>query len=368
MYCRGASFIRPFWDKTYIKKELKKSNNTASENPFYYRSVRGPNIDLLRHKLSTIDWVEAFNKVDSAELGTNLFINNLTCLLNQCCPISKKKKFRKQKANLPLNNWFTPELDRIRSILVVYHEISKCNTDLLPIYRRLRREYKQRIKEAKQQANGNFISESSNKCKAAWRVINSETNRLKRIDEDLPISATDFNEHFANFCNNIQRPNDHNADLSSAMKVLSHQTIDRERCIFGWREVTVDDVREVIDSLSNSHSEDFYGLSNFLLKQLKEELLQPLTYLINWILIDGVYPSCLKVSVTVPVYKKGDKSCPDNYRPISLVPVISKVVESLMQKQLVNYMERNDLFTSSQFGSRSGKSTGKAVEGLVCIF
>lgn len=345
--------------RIYIQEKVERSAVTPPTK-ISYRKLNGTNLDLLRYKLSTINWFKILNNFNSADLATQMFLSILSGLLNQCCPVLQKKSYKRK---VHIKNWFTPELDNLRSLMVAYHEISKVNSNYLQLYYNLKHEYRTQIKLAKKQANENYISKSSNKCKAAWMVINAETNRLKCTDTDLPISADDFNKHFANICD-IVRPNDHNVNINSVLQLLNCKKIDPKMSFFKWKVVTVNNVKKVLSSLSGSHSEDFYGFSNFILKQLQETLLQPLTYLINWMFQEGVYPSCLKISVTVPIYKKGDKSCADNYRPISLVPVISKVVESIMQQQLVSHVESNNLFSESQFGFRSGKSTSKAVENL----
>ena len=117
--------------------------------------------------------------------------------------------------------------------------------------------------------------------------------------------------------------------------------------------------------MRNSHSKDYYGLSNFILKQVIHTILYPVTYLVNWTLLEGTFPDCLKITITIPIHKKGDRSDPNNYRPISLVPIFSKVIELCMKIQLSRYLEHNNVLNISQFGFRTGLSTIKAVESVV---
>ncbi|KAJ0177049.1 hypothetical protein K1T71_007058 [Dendrolimus kikuchii] len=71
-----------------------------------------------------------------------------------------------------------------------------------------------------------------------------------------------------------------------------------------------------------------------------------------------------KSSVIVPVHKSGDKSRVNNYRPISILSSLSKVIERLINNRLIQYLEYNNLISTHQFGFRSGKSTDAAVEEL----
>jgi len=94
-------------------------------------------------------------------------------------------------------------------------------------------------------------------------------------------------------------------------------------------------------------------------------IIQPFTFLINLVFQNAVFPQGLKLSKTIPVYKKGDKSCISNYRPISVVPAFSKIIEVCAKFQLSEYLENNNILSNSQFGFRSGRSTVMAVDSVV---
>ena len=79
------------------------------------------------------------------------------------------------------------------------------------------------------------------------------------------------------------------------------------------------------------------GLSSIHLKFISEDIVDILTHIINQSLCTGIFPSTLKVAMITPIFKKGDPHLTDNYRPISLLPVISKVFEKTVFLQLYNY-------------------------------
>ena len=75
-------------------------------------------------------------------------------------------------------------------------------------------------------------------------------------------------------------------------------------------------------------------------------------------LTERCFPYPWKFASVIPVFKNcGDRSNPSNYRPISLLPVISKIFEALINDALVNHLESNNLFSDSQYGFRSTRST-----------
>ena len=83
----------------------------------------------------------------------------------------------------------------------------------------------------------------------------------------------------------------------------------------------------------------------------------PLTSIINQSLYTGIFPENLKLAKVLPLFKKGDNQLFNNYRPISLLPSISKVFERVVFNQLYSYFDENGLFYRSQYGFRKGHST-----------
>ena len=79
--------------------------------------------------------------------------------------------------------------------------------------------------------------------------------------------------------------------------------------------------------------------------------------MINISLSTGTYPTDWKCSKLIPVYKSGSRNEIENYRPISIIPVVSKVIEKIVHRQLSEYLEKSDLLTICQFGFRKKRST-----------
>ena len=86
-----------------------------------------------------------------------------------------------------------------------------------------------------------------------------------------------------------------------------------------------------------------------------------LLHVVNNSLATGLVPSEWKSATVLPLFKKGDRAKPDNYRPISILSVAGKLCEKLISNQLSTYLERNQILTSSQHGFRLGHSTETAM-------
>ena len=113
----------------------------------------------------------------------------------------------------------------------------------------------------------------------------------------------------------------------------------------------------MIADLKSKSSFGHDGVSSILLKKLSPEIYKVLTCIINQSLITGIFPDSLKVAKISPIFKKEDPHLTDNYRPISLLPVISKVFEKVAFKQVYDYFNKNKLLYKSQYGFRKGHST-----------
>ena len=101
-------------------------------------------------------------------------------------------------------------------------------------------------------------------------------------------------------------------------------------------------------------------MSSKCIKQITPSIITPLTLVINQIFNTGIFPDKLKIAKVVPIFKKGDNTLMNKYRPISLLPVISKVIEKIICTQLSSYFENNKLFYDSQYGFRPNHCTEQA--------
>lgn len=85
----------------------------------------------------------------------------------------------------------------------------------------------------------------------------------------------------------------------------------------------------------------------------------------NEIIISGCFPNCLKNARVIPLFKSGDKMEVNNYRPISILQVMSKILEKLLISRLTGFLNQNDVLYKHQFGFRTGSSTWIAASELV---
>ena len=137
----------------------------------------------------------------------------------------------------------------------------------------------------------------------------------------------------------------------------SHYLKNKPKSKFNFKDITLDITLSIIDSLKPKTSYGIDEISNKTLKYLKNVIAAPLTIIINQMLNSGIFPDALKVSKVIPLYKKDDKQVFSNYRPISLLPSISKIFEKVILLQLIEYLVINNIIHKNQYGFRKNHST-----------
>ena len=94
-----------------------------------------------------------------------------------------------------------------------------------------------------------------------------------------------------------------------------------------------------------------------MLKDCSNELSGPLRYLINLTMINGTIPNEWKLAKVIPIFKYGDRTDPNNYRPIFILPILSKILERAVHSQLIDHLEKYLLLTNCYYGYRKNRST-----------
>ena len=121
------------------------------------------------------------------------------------------------------------------------------------------------------------------------------------------------------------------------------------------------EVMSIRRSLKPKGTSGYDGISSNILKQCVHTVIKPLTYICNLSLTTGVFPERCKPAIIRPICKKGDHSEITNYRPISLLPTISKILEKVMFNRLSQHLDSNNLLTSSQFWFRKNVHINDAI-------
>ena len=171
-------------------------------------------------------------------------------------------------------------------------------------------------------------------------------------------------ENFNTFFATIGEKNEHNIHTHEGSHFSNYLT-DDIKCKYAFHLIDNNATIRIIKHTKISTSKGHDGISSELLKLITNDISKCITVIINQSLTSGIFPNSLKIAKVTPIFKKENSKLITNYRPISVLPVISKIFESVIHEQLSEYFIANDLFCPQQYGFRKNSSTELAALELL---
>lgn len=258
-------------------------------------------------------------------------------------------------------NWFNNNLKDMRERLKFLVSLNKINPTAMPkaVLSNYRKEYRDEIKAAKIKFNDDLIASSSSPQREMWNLI--QNKKVNHASQTI-LHADNFNTFFCSIAENVIN-NLADAGMSHNEYLTNATTNDVPQ--FRFASVGFVEVRDAISTLKDSNSKDINEINTKIIKTIKNLIYIPLTKLINESMACNTFPSIFKVAKVVPLYKgKGSADDYTNYRPISILPILSKVYERVIKNQINEHFESNNLFATGQFGFRKNKTTSLAIDHL----
>jgi hypothetical protein len=194
---------------------------------------------------------------------------------------------------------------------------------------------------------------------AIWRLLNVKSSKGKQIVSDL--SPDELNAFFTSVANkNCPKTSSCNLSLINTSSSFKLDFIPR---------FTPYLCSKLLSSISNKKSSGPDGISVRMLKLTFPYICNIVTDMLNRILIDGTFPNCWKIAKVTPILKSGSHEDPSNFRPISILPILSKIFEMHVNKCLQLYLSNTNQLHPLQFGFRKGHACGDAVRSIIshCI-
>ena len=282
-------------------------------------------------------------------------------ICNQHAPL-KKKRVRNKKAP-----WLTDDVIRLmreRDILKK-KAIKSGDKEDWSRFRTLKNKVNYEIKHSKKSFISESIQRSGNNTKNVWNTIRQvvpgkckSTNITCLKNEDVSVTepkdvANMLNSFFADIGPQL-------ADKIPTINENSDRLKEDESkpgVKFGFHPVSSDYVLEKLSALPERKATGTDDLPAKLLKLGATSIVEPVTYLINLSLATGMFPNAWKNARICPVFKRGDTTNPSNYRPISILPVISKIIERAVFDQIYPFLSENNMIYKYQSGFRPQHST-----------
>ncbi len=210
----------------------------------------------------------------------------------------------------------------------------------------------------------NLLEENKNNIKKIWNTLNrliGKTNNKSSFPVTFQINNTPVTdrqeaaEAFNNFFSKIGLQTSNNVpNVNTNFKSFMPHPMPHS---FFLEPVSPLDIINITSKLKNKTSSGHDSISTKLLKATINEIIDPLTHIINQSFETGIVPKDMKIAKVIPIYKSSDKSLLKNYRPISLLPAFSKIIEKLMFNKITTFFNSKNLFYEHQYGFRANHST-----------
>ena len=278
-----------------------------------------------------------------------------------------------------LKPYMTNEILKLRKIRDRYASLSKKfpnDQSLLASYKSHHNKVVSLLKKSKKAHYKKVFFPEVPNYRIMWKHLNAllrnkaihETSFLSMLKIDgnyitnRLIMADALNCYFINGVEEIRNSIINDSNLSNAF-------IDQENynITFPFSNIkcSVSEVIEAASTLKNSKSKDSVGLSNIAIKFHIDQLASPLSNLFNSHMDTGIFPNSFKSSMVKPLHKGGDKTILSNYRPISLLPIMSKLFEKIILSRIQNHLKLNQIIDKCQFGFVERSNTETAAVNLV---
>ena len=240
----------------------------------------------------------------------------------------------------------------------------------IKIYKEYRNKLNSLLRKAERLHYDQLFVKNKNNLKKSWAIIKQVINKRKNqivfskfkinnnIVTDEKIIANNFNKYFVNLGPSLAKNIPlYQTNPTSYIKQSSPDSMF-------ITPVTNEELVNIVMALKSS-SPGWDGLTADIIKSNINLFIQPLIHICNLSFSNGVFPAELKVAKVMPMYKTGDKMTLNNYRPISTLPIFSKILERLMYNRLLSYINKNNILYSHQFGFRTNHGTDLALISLV---
>ena len=237
-------------------------------------------------------------------------------------------------------------------------------------YRSKLKKLKKLIQQAELNYFNNKFNNASGNIRKAWSVINSvrcksKNNKLPNFIDINGVIVTNrreictkSNEYFVNVARNLNIDKYSNLDTPDFKQYLRSSV---NNSLF-LSPITDNETHDIINSLDSNKSND---ISPKLLKTLCNSFCPILTYLFNSFMLTGTFPDELKIARVIPLFKSGNRNLMSNYRPISILPTLSKIFEKLIHVRIYQFLDENQVLYYFQFGFRKAHSTIHAVQTAI---
>ena len=223
-------------------------------------------------------------------------------------------------------------------------------------------------KKSKQNYYSNLLEKHKDNAKQRWQILKEITGKVQKKNQSLPTTletenriisdknaiAEEFNTFFTNIGPNL-------ANKIPQISKTFDQYFSPVDTQINQNDLTLKEFETAYKSLKRNKASGIDDINSNIVVVFFEELKTPLFYIFRASLREGVFPDEIEIAKVSPIFKGGNNLQAENYRPISVLPVFSKILEKIMYNRVYNYFVENKLLFPKQFGCQINTSTEHAI-------
>jgi len=357
---------------TYVSIGNINSNYKSKQKKIWIRSQKEANIIRLQILLNECDWTNLLQENDLNKSYDTFLARFLDCY-DTACPRRYVTLKVDNQSNKP---WFTKGLvNACRKKNYLYKKFLCTRTVITENRYKL---YKNKLTRIMRQAEKCYYDKlllaNKDNMQGTWKILKQIIGKQSNkpvcnvfVENDLKITNhRDIAEGFNNFFVNVG-PN-----LASKIKPpknglrnnINSQSfpngVDILESLF-LKPVTEDELLRTVNKCKSKRSCGNDDINMYIVKSVISSVLTPLLHICNLSFTSGIFPDKMKTAKVLPFFKANEESVFSNYRPVSLLPQFSKILEKLFNNRLIDFIERNKLLFESQYGFRCKHSTAHAI-------
>ena len=342
---------------------LNVTNNiNKSKDKVLYRDMSKRNIDSFKEKLSNENWTAITNE-RNPQTAFNKFSESLDNLFMESFPLKEQKS---NKRFIPKKAWMTQEIlfTRKKRSKLFREKVKKRTVEANLKFDVINKEYNREIRKAKKNYYDKKFSDFSNDMKKTWSLINNLIKK-KKCKNNVPSVFNDGQKSYLNFSEIADGFNDFFVNVGPRLASSipeSNKTFDEflnepHALNFNFRNITEEIIYSTLTKLKSKSSTGKDNISMILIKDIMPIIITPILHLFNLSLESGFIPDNYKCAKVIPIHKSGATDKFDNYRPISILPALSKLLEKIVALQMIRFLESQNILYAHQYGFRNNRDT-----------
>lgn len=364
-HIKNGLFFSDISDHLPIFSIIFENNNLTKNDIITFRDINSRNIQKFKENLLSVNWTLIEDSSDPVQAYTE-FHDTYSNIYNNCFPL------RTVKSNSKIcKPWISKGLRKsINKKNKLYKQFLQ-NRITENRYKIYKNKLTHSIRIAKRIYYDKKLTDNKANMKETWKILNSIINRkssrprlnavFKRDGREIsnPIEiANNFCDYFSNVGPSLAKK-----IQASPVPTESFLSGEFPNSIF-LEPVLENEIRLIAKAFPSGKAAGYDNISMSVIKLSIDLISRPLTHILNLSLSRGIVPDKMKIAKVIPLYKAEDKSIFSNYRPVSILPAFSKILEKVFYNRLLKYLNKHDILCANQYGFRKGHSTSLALVDL----